>query len=108
MATLDEMYNEATKLKDDGDLGGAVAKLKEMLEQEETNTLAHAALAVHLQKLGQHEQAIAHAKRVTELEPDDAFSYSQLSVICMRCGLIPEAEDAMAKAREIQAGGGAS
>ena len=31
----------------------------------------------------------------TELEPNDPFSFTQLSVICQRCGKIPEAEAAM-------------
>lgn len=105
MATADEMYDQAHALKDQGDLEGAVAKLKEILDVDPDHVLAHSALAVHLQKLGQPEAAVTHAKRVTELEPNDAFSYTQLSVVCMRCGLIQEAEDAMAKAREIQMSG---
>lgn len=104
MATSDELYDEAANLKDQGDLEGAVAKLKEILAVDETHLLTHAALGVHLHKLGQFEDAIKHAVRVTELEPTDAFSFTQLSVIYQRCGKIQEAEDAMAKAREIQMG----
>jgi len=106
MATADELYNEADQLKEQGDLEGAVAKLREILEQDEQYVLAHSALAVHLQKLGQLEESIAHAKRVTELEPDDPFSFTQLSVIYQRCGRIQDAEDAMAKSREVQMRGG--
>lgn len=105
MATADEMYDEAHALKEKGDIEGAVEKLKEILDAAPDHALTHSALAVHLQKLGQPEAAVNHARRVTELEPSDPFSYTQLSVICMRCGLIQEAEDAMAKAREIQMGG---
>lgn len=105
MANPDEMYDEATQLKDSGDLEGAVAKLREIVQEDDSHALSHSALAVHLQKLGQNEDAIKHAKRVAELDPNDAFSFTQLSVILMRCGMIPEAEDAMAKAREIEAGG---
>jgi Flp pilus assembly protein TadD len=60
------------------------------------------ALAVYQQKLGRFDEAILHAKRVTELAPTDAFSFTQLSVIYQRCGKIFEAEDAMARARLIQ------
>lgn len=102
MATLDERYDEADKLKEAGDLEGAVAKLREIIEEDDTYALAHSALAVHLQRLGHNEEAIAHATKVTELEPNDPFSFTQLSVICVRCGLIQEAEDAMAKSREVQ------
>lgn len=100
------MYDEADRLKEAGDLEGAVAKLREIVAEDDTYALAHSALAVHLQKLGQFDEAIQHAVRVTELEPDDPFSYTQLSVICMRCGRIPQAEDAMAKSREVQMRGG--
>lgn len=102
MPTPDEMYDNATKLKDGGDLPGAVAKLKEIVEIDPKHVLAHSALAVHLQKLGQPDEAIKHAIKVTELEPDDAFSYTQLSVVYQRCGRIPEAEAAMARAHEVQ------
>ena len=105
MATADQMYDEAHALKEQGDLEGAVAKLKQILDTDPDHALTHSALAVHLQKLGQPEAAVAHARKVTELEPNDPFSFTQLSVICMRCGLIQEAEDAMARAREIQMGG---
>lgn len=102
MPTPDEMYDEATRLKDAGDLEGAVARLRDILEVDATHALTHSALAVHLQKLGFPEEAVRHARRVTELEPTDPFSFTQLSVICMRCGLIQEAEDAMAHARMLQ------
>jgi Flp pilus assembly protein TadD len=102
MATADEIYDQALQLKDQGDLEGAVAKWKEGLESDPSHTLTHQALAVHLQKLGRNEDAIAHAVKVTELEPGDPFSFTQLSVIYMRCGKIPEAEDAMARSRMMQ------
>lgn len=103
MATPDEMYDQAAELKEQGDLEGAVAKLRELVEADPNYCLAHSALAVHLHKLGQPDDAIGHAIKVTELEPSDPFSFTQLSVIYQRCGRIQEAEDAMAKAHEIQA-----
>jgi len=48
------------------------------------------------------DEAILHARRVTELEPNDPFSFTQLSVIYQRCGKIPEAEEAMARAHMLQ------
>jgi Flp pilus assembly protein TadD len=105
MPTTDEMYDEATRIKDSGDLEGAVTKLNEILKVDPNHVLTHSALGVHLQKLGHPEDAVRHARKVTELEPDDPFSFTQLSVICMRCGLIQEAEDAMARARDIQTRG---
>ena len=105
MATPDELYDEAHQLKEQGDLEAAVTKLREILVVEETYVLAHSALAVHLQKLDQNDEAIKHAIRVTEIDAQDPFSFTQLSVIYQRCGKITEAEDAMAKSREVQMGG---
>lgn len=102
---IERMYDDAVRQKDEGDVEGAVAKLRALLQIDESHVLSHSALAVYLQKLGLREEAVAHAQRVTELEPNDPFSFTQLSVICQRCGLIPEAEDAMARARELQMGG---
>lgn len=102
MPTPDEIYDEANKLKNAGDLPGAVAKLEEILKTTPGHVLAHSALAVHLQKLGRPDDAVAHAIKVTELEPNDPFSFTQLSVICQRCGRIQQAEDAMAQAHVLQ------
>lgn len=106
MSTVTELYDEAIRLRDAGNLEGAAAKLKEIEAQTPTHVLTHSALAVILQKLQRFDEAVAHALKVTELEPNDPFSFTQLSVICMRCGKIPEAEDAMAKARTMQMAGG--
>ncbi len=105
MADLHQMYDDAINLKEQGDLDGAVAKLKEILALDDTYALAHTALAVYLQKLGDFEEAIRHAIRVTDLEPNDSLSFTQLSVIYQRCGMIPQAEQALYKAREMQASG---
>jgi len=96
------MYDAAMKLKAEGNLEGCVEALKHVLSVDPVHVQTHMALGVHLQKLGRLDDAIFHAKKVTELEPADAFSFTQLSVIYQRCGKILEAEDAMARAREIQ------
>jgi len=101
MATPDEMYDQAVALKDQGNLDAAIARFNEILAIDDKHVLAHSALAVSLQRAGHPEEAIRHAVRVTELEPDDPFSFTQLSVILQRCGKIPEAETALYKAREM-------
>ncbi len=104
MSNPDKMYDEAIKLKDQNDLAGAVAKLQEIVQTTPGHTLSHSALSVYLQKLGRSDEAIQHAIKVTELEPKDPFSFTQLSVIYVRCGKIQEAEDAKAKAHELTGG----
>ncbi len=54
--------------------------------------------------IAEADKAIEHARRVVELEPDDTFSYTALSVIYQRCGRIPEAEQAKAMAWQRQMG----
>ncbi len=102
MPTQYELYDEADKLKDEGKLDEAVAKLQEALQVDSGYALAHAALAVVYGRLGQHDKAVEHGKKVCELEPNDPFSFTALSVTCQRAGLIPEAEDAMARAHALQ------
>ncbi len=97
-----KMYDAAMKLKADGNLEGCVDALKDILNVDPNHVQTHMALGVHLQKIGRFDDAIFHAKKVAELEPGDAFSFTQLSVIYQRCGKIFEAEEAMARAREIQ------
>jgi len=101
MSTPDTLYDEAVRLKDQNQLEAAVQKLQEALALKADHVLSHSALAVYLQRLGKPDDAIKHAIRVTELEPNDPFSYTQLSVIYVRCGKIQEAEDAKAKAHML-------
>ena len=109
MADPAALYDEADKLKDAGKPEEAVAKLNEALAADANYALAHSALAVVLQKLGRHEEAIGHAQKVCELEPDDPFSFTALSVTFQRAfagtqnmQFIRMAEDAMERSRILQ------
>ena len=102
MATPDERYAEAERLKNAGDLAAAVSALEVLVADEPEFALAHSALAAWCTRLERHQDAVRHARRVVELEPRDPFSYTALSVACMRAGMIPEAEDALARSRMLQ------
>jgi tetratricopeptide (TPR) repeat protein len=106
-----KLFDEADRLKAAGELDQAVAKLQAALAVNEKYALAHSALAVALQKLGQHEEALKHARRVAELEPMDPFSYTALSVTYQRAyagtgnmEYIRLAEDAMERSRQLSGG----
>ena len=99
MPTNEQIYDEATKLKDKGELEPAVAKLHELLAQDPNYSLAHSALAVVNGRLKKHDEAIKHALKACELQPNDPFSYTALSVVYVRAGKIQEAEDAKARAQ---------
>lgn len=102
MTQRDDRYQAAEKIKDGGDLAGAVAAMEQLVADEPDFALAHSALAAWCTRLDRHHDAVRHARRVVELEPRDPFSYTALSVACMRAGLIPEAEDALARSRMLQ------
>jgi Flp pilus assembly protein TadD len=104
MPTPDELYDEATALRDKGDKPSAVAKLEEAVAINPKFGIGHGMLAKLYADLAESEKAIEHAKMVVELEPDDAFSYTALSVIYQRCGRIPEAEHAKAQAFQKEHG----
>jgi Flp pilus assembly protein TadD len=109
MADVFALYKESDQLKATGDLDGAVAKLHEAVAADPAFALAHSGLAVLEQRRGNHQQAIDHALKVTELEPNDAFSFTALSVTYQRAyagtgdtSFIRMAEDAMARSRQIE------
>ena len=104
MPTPDELYEEAVALRDQGDKEAAAAKLEEAVALDPAFTIGHGMLAKLYADLARTDEAIAHAQRVVELEPNDTFSYTALSVIYQRCGRIPEAEEAKARAYYKQMG----
>jgi Flp pilus assembly protein TadD len=104
MPSREELYEAAEGLKNNGDLAGAVMALESLVADHPGFALAHSALAAWCTRLERHEDAIQHARRVCELEPGDPFSYTALSVACMRGGRIAEAEDALARSRMLQGG----
>ena len=98
MPTPNELYDQAADLRDSGDKETAVAKLEEAVAIDPKFAIGHGMLAKLYADLAKADQAIEHALKVAELEPDDAFSFTALSVIYQRCGRIPEAEHAKAVA----------
>lgn len=105
MQTPEDWYERAEALKNEGRLPEAVAELEQLVAEHADFALAHSALAAWCTRLERHDEAVRHARRVCELAPGDPFSYTALSVACMRGGRIAEAEDALARSRMLQAGG---
>jgi len=104
MSTREERYEAAEALKNAGRLEDAVTALEALVAEHADFALAHSALAAWCTRLERHDEAVRHARRVCELEPKDPFSYTALSVACMRGGRIAEAEDALARSRMLQGG----
>lgn len=112
MPDVNEMYNQAEKLKDEGKNDEAITQLQQLLESDPNHVLSHLALAVLYGKIDQHEKAIECGTRACELDPSDAFNFTALSVTFQRAWqgtqrqeYIQAAEDAMARAHAIQGHG---
>ncbi len=108
MSDVNQLFGQAEKLKDEGKREEAVTVLEELLQVDPNHVLAHLTLARILTQLGQHEPAILHGRKACELEPNDAFNFTALSVTYQRAyagtgdrQFIQLAEDAMAYARSM-------
>jgi Flp pilus assembly protein TadD len=95
MSAADQLYDQAIELQQAGNLEEAVGKLEGLLRDSPDYALAHAALSVFYGKLDRHDEAVEHARKVCQLEPDDPFSYMAMSIVCQRAGKTAEAEQAM-------------
>ena len=104
MATANELYDQAIDLKQAGDKPGAIEKLLAAVTADPQFAIGHGMLSKLYAESAELEKAVHHAKKVVEIEPEDAFSYTALSVIYQRCGMIPEAEHAKAIAYQKQMG----
>jgi tetratricopeptide (TPR) repeat protein len=96
---------EAFGLFAKGSLDEAVARYREAIAADATLPIAWNGLSMTLAKRagqGDLEEAIECAEKLVELEPDDPLSHTNLSRILMQKGLIPEAEDARARAMQAQ------
>ena len=109
MSEIHSRYNDIEKLIDDEKYPEAIEGLAEIIAEDDSYVLAHLALARVHTKTGEHEKAIQHGEKACQLEPDDAFNFTALSVTYQRAWAgtqdqqyIAKAEDAMAKAQMIQ------
>jgi tetratricopeptide (TPR) repeat protein len=110
MSDVHAQYNEVEKLIDDEKFEDAIVALKKIVDQDESFVLAHLALARVYTKTGQHDQAISHGEKACQLESNDPFNFTALSVTYQRAWagtqeqqFIAKAEEAMARAQALQA-----
>jgi len=96
------IYKEGFALFVKGEVAEAIARYRDALEVDSKLAIAWNGLSMALAKQGDLEAAIEAAERLIEVEPDDPLSHTNLSRILMQKGMIPEAEDARAKAMGLQ------
>ena len=109
MSDLVKKYNEAEKLKDAGKNDEAVVLLEQILAEDPNHVLTHLTLGRIFTLQGKYEQAIEHGVKACELEPNEAFNFTAMSVTYQRVfagtqdrRYIQLAEDAMAHAHRLQ------
>jgi len=109
MPTVNELYKAHEQLKRDGNNEAAIAKLEEVLQQDDKHVLSHLALAVLYGKVEKHDLAVTHAEKAVEVEPEDTFNWTALSTTYQRAfeatrdrQYIFRAEDAKARAAQMQ------
>jgi tetratricopeptide (TPR) repeat protein len=95
----EDHYYAALDLFAAGQAEAAVAEYQESIAADPTFTEAMHGLARVLQDLNRLDEAIAIAKRIAEIDPDDVLAHTSLSVLYQKKGMIPEAEAEGNKAR---------
>ncbi|TWU65942.1 MULTISPECIES: tetratricopeptide repeat protein [Crateriforma] len=109
MSDIHAQYNDVEKLIDEEKFEEAIKGLEEIVAKDDSFVLAHLALARVYTKTGQHAEAVQHGEKACELEPNESFNFTALSVTYQRAWagtqdqeFIRKAEDAMARAQTLQ------
>jgi Flp pilus assembly protein TadD len=90
--TAENHYYAALDLVAEGNPEGALAEYHQSLDADPSFTEALHGMARVLQDLNRLDEAIAVAKRISELDPDDVLAHTSLSILYQKKGMIPEAE----------------
>lgn len=77
----------------------ALTAFQEALQQDPGMLEALHGLIRALRECGRLDEAIAEAKRLILLEPEEALPHTSLSILYQQMGMIPEAEEEATKAR---------
>ncbi len=96
------IYKEGFGFFVKGQLEEAIGRYRDALALDETLSIAWNGLSMALAQKGDLVAAVEAAEKLVELEPEDPLSHTNLSRILMQKGLIPEAEDAKARAMGLQ------
>jgi len=101
VANKEDFYDEGLDLAFEGQFEEAISRYQQALAIDPQYSDALHALAMAHAELDQLDEAIAAAKRLCELTPNDILAHTSLSTFYMRKGLVPEAEAESAKARML-------
>ena len=101
-----ELENQADQLRNEGKYQEAIEKLKAALEIDENFVRGHLGLSVLYHHAQDYEKSCYHGEKAVEIEPNDTFNLSALSVTYQRAFegtrdpiFIQKAEESMARSR---------
>ena len=99
MADKWDLFDRAVDLVAEGKLDDAVKTYEEAIALDADFADAWQGLALALNDLGRHQDAIEAGKKLCELTPDDVLAHTTLSRLYQAAGMIAEAEAEGGKAR---------
>jgi tetratricopeptide (TPR) repeat protein len=101
MPSSEELYDQAIDCIAAGNLDEAIDKYKEAVALDPSLADAWEGLSMALADKELWDDAIAAARKVVELTPDEQLGYTNVSRIYQRAGNVPDAEAWAAKARVL-------
>lgn len=101
MPTSEELYDQAVDCIADGKIDDAISKYREAVTLDPSFADAWEGLSMALADKELWDDALAAAKEVVKLTPDEQLGYTNVSRIYQRAGNVPEAEAWAAKARVL-------
>lgn len=102
MSDARDVYREAFQHFASSRLDEAIAGFERAVEIDPSLALAWNGLSMAHRQKGDFEAAIEAALHLVELEPEDPLSHTNLSILYQTNGMIPEAEDAKARATQLE------
>ncbi len=88
----EDHYYAALDLVAEGNQEAALLEYQQSLAADPLFTEAMHGMARTLQNLNRLDEAIAVARHIAEIDPDDVLAHTSLSVLFQKKGMIPEAE----------------
>ena len=99
MADKYDLFDQAVDLVADGKMDEAIARYREASAVDGDFADAWQGLALALNDVQRHQEAIEAGKKLCDLTPDDVLAHTTLSRIYQAAGMVPEAEAEGGKAR---------
>ncbi|MFP6863183.1 tetratricopeptide repeat protein [Pseudomonas sp.] len=98
---IEELFYQGSDLHGEGRLDEALQCFEKCLAIDADYADAILGKAIIMSARERHDEAIALAQRLIELDPEDVLAQTNLSMFHQKAGRIEEAEEAGAKARTL-------